>query len=237
MTGPWQTWFRTRPTGDSHKLTNKWQGRWDSNSQPPVLETGALPIELRPCGKRSRAVACLSTTPLLHYRSDLFQNLRNYSRSDRLAALADSKPDAFVHGDRLRQFDRNPRVVTRHAHFCAAQQIRRAGNVRRAEVKLRPVSAEKRRMAATFLFAQDVNLGFELRVRRDRAWLRQHLPALNFFALHTTQQAANVVAGLSLIERLVEHFDARAGRRLRGGFQANDIDRVADLDDAALNTT
>ncbi len=25
-----------------------WQGRRDSNSQPPVLETGALPIELHP---------------------------------------------------------------------------------------------------------------------------------------------------------------------------------------------
>lgn len=25
-----------------------WQGRRDSNSQHPVLETGALPIELRP---------------------------------------------------------------------------------------------------------------------------------------------------------------------------------------------
>ena len=26
----------------------EWQGRRESNSQPPVLETGALPIELRP---------------------------------------------------------------------------------------------------------------------------------------------------------------------------------------------
>ena len=27
-----------------------WQGRGDSNSQHPVLETGALPVELRPSG-------------------------------------------------------------------------------------------------------------------------------------------------------------------------------------------
>jgi hypothetical protein len=30
------------------------QGRQDSNLQPPVLETGALPIELRPSGLRER---------------------------------------------------------------------------------------------------------------------------------------------------------------------------------------
>jgi hypothetical protein len=26
-----------------------WQGRQDLNPQPPVLETGALPVELLPC--------------------------------------------------------------------------------------------------------------------------------------------------------------------------------------------
>ena len=30
------------------------QGRQDSNLQPPVLETGALPIELRPSGLREQ---------------------------------------------------------------------------------------------------------------------------------------------------------------------------------------
>lgn len=29
-------------------MNDFWQGRRDSNSQHPVLETGALPIELRP---------------------------------------------------------------------------------------------------------------------------------------------------------------------------------------------
>ena len=45
-----------------------WQGRRESNSQPPVLETGALPIELRPCAtatsKGSRVYSIiLVTTP------------------------------------------------------------------------------------------------------------------------------------------------------------------------------
>jgi hypothetical protein len=40
------------PTSGTFPLARcKWQGWWDSNSQPPVLETGALPIELHPCAK------------------------------------------------------------------------------------------------------------------------------------------------------------------------------------------
>jgi hypothetical protein len=34
-------------------LNHAGQGRRDSNSQPPVLETGALPIELRPLARPS----------------------------------------------------------------------------------------------------------------------------------------------------------------------------------------
>src|SRR4051812_2912407 len=52
MTWPWQS--RSQPTqrGKTRRPTTvKWQGWWDSNSQPPVLETGALPIELRPWGE------------------------------------------------------------------------------------------------------------------------------------------------------------------------------------------
>ena len=107
-----------------------------------------------------------------------------------------------------------PGVVARHAHFGAAEQVRRAGHVRRAEVELRTVAAEERRVTATFFFRQHVHFGFELRVRGDRTRLGQHLTALNVFTLHTTEQATDVVAGLALIERLVEHFDARAGRAL-----------------------
>ena len=44
-----------------------WQGRRESNSQPPVLETGALPIELRPCKRTTQSRTSYSiilvTTP------------------------------------------------------------------------------------------------------------------------------------------------------------------------------
>src|SRR5262249_31589767 len=155
--------------------------------------------------------------------------------TDRLATLADSETNAFVHGDRLRQLNRDPRVVARHAHFSTAEQVRRTRDVRRAEVELWAVAAEERRVTTTFLFAQHVHFGFELRVRRDRTRLGQNLTALDFFALHTTEQAANVVASLTLIERFVEHFNAGASCALRSGFEADDVDRVAHLHNAALD--
>ena len=37
----------TKKSSNSYKQT--WQGRQDLNLQHPILETGALPIELRPC--------------------------------------------------------------------------------------------------------------------------------------------------------------------------------------------
>src|SRR5918999_5485642 len=40
--------FRPRPHGHGDSAPRAVQGRQDSNLQPPVLETGALPVELRP---------------------------------------------------------------------------------------------------------------------------------------------------------------------------------------------
>ena len=67
-----------------------------------------------------------------------------------------------------------------------------------------------------------------------RAGLAQHLAALDFFALGAAQQDADVVARLALVEQLSEHLDAGAGGLLRRG-DADDLDFLADLDDAALD--
>src|SRR5918997_3154994 len=37
----------------ARRRVRRWQGRQDSNLQPLVLETSALPIELHPSGRRS----------------------------------------------------------------------------------------------------------------------------------------------------------------------------------------
>ena len=62
-------------------------------------------------------------------------------------------------------------VVAGHEHLGAAGKLDAAGHVRRAEVELRPVAGEERRVTAALFLGQDVDLGLELRVRRDRAGL------------------------------------------------------------------
>ena len=106
-------------------------------------------------------------------------------------------------------------VVARHHHLLVLGQLDRAGHVGRAEVELRPVVVEERRVAAAFFLAQHVDLGREVGVRLDAARLAQHLAALDFFALGAAQQDADVVARLALVEELSEHLDAGAGGLLR----------------------
>ncbi|CAJ3927430.1 Uncharacterised protein [Burkholderia pseudomallei] len=91
-------------------------------------------------------------------------------------------------------------------------------------------------MAAAFVLAQHVHFSREVRVRRDRTRLRQNLAALHVFTLRAAQQDTDVVARLTLIQQLAEHFHARAGR-LRRRLDTDDFDFLANLDHAALDTT
>src|SRR6185503_3607498 len=110
------------------------------------------------------------------------------------------------------------------------------GHVGGAEVELRPVVGEERGVTTALFLGQDVSLSLELGVRLDRTRLAQHLATLDFLALGTAEQRADVVAGLALIEQLAEHFDAGDDGLLRGA-QTDDLDFLADLDDAALDAS
>src|SRR5207237_6094692 len=114
----------------------------------------------------------------------------------------------LFHRDRSGQVDRQRGVVTRHDHRGALCESCRTRDVRRTEVELRAVSVEERGVTTALFLRQDVDLSLELRVRRDRARLRQDLTALDVLALHTAEQKADVVARLTLIEELAEHLDA-----------------------------
>src|SRR6185369_8950053 len=109
------------------------------------------------------------------------------------------------------------------------------GHVGGAEIELRTVIAEERRMAATLFFGEDIGLGLELRVGRHGARLGQNLATLDTLAIHAAQQAADIVAGLARIEQLAEHLDA-GDDGLRGRLDADDLDLFANLDDTALDT-
>src|SRR5262245_11425012 len=165
----------------------------------------------------------------------LFDDRRHHAGADRAAAFANGETKLFLHGDRHDQLDRHGDIVARHHHLGALRQVHHAGHVSCAEVELRTVIAEERGMTAALLLGEDVGLCLELRVRLDRAWLGQHLAALHALAIHAAQQAADIVAGLALVEQLAEHFDAGhhgLGRRP----DADDLDFFANLDHAALDT-
>src|SRR5215213_5354764 len=199
-----------------------------------LLASGA---ECRTCGGRAGGPKSSGARPL-YVRSlatSLLDDLRNDAGADGAAALTDGEPEALVHGDRLDQLDRHLDVVAGHDHLRALGQVGHAGDVRGAEVELRPVAVEERGVAATLLLLQAVDLSLELGVRRDRARLAQHLAALDVLAADAAQQAADVVARLALVEDLAEHLDAGDDRVARLGVDADDLDGVAGVDDALLD--
>ena len=62
-------------------------------------------------------------------------------------------------------------------------------------------------MAAALVLGQDVRLALELGVRGGGAGLDDDLSTLDVFALDTTNQQTDVVAGLARVEQLAEHLD------------------------------
>src|SRR3954453_3454524 len=185
---------------------------------------------------RRRAASRPASGHVRSYRSgELLDDFGDHARTHRAAALADREAQAGVHGDRLDQLDRHLDVVARHDHLRALGQVGHSGDVGRTEVELRPVPVEERRVTATLLLLQAVDLGLELGVRRDRAGLAENLPALDVLALGASQEAADVVAGATLVEDLAEHLDAGDDGRVGLRMDADDLDGLARLDDPLLD--
>src|SRR3954464_3345540 len=154
--------------------------------------------------------------------------------ADGPATLADGEALADLDGDRGDELDAHLDVVPGHDHLGALGQPDGPGDVGRAQVELRPVAVVEGGMATTLLLGQDVDLGGELGVGLDRARLGQDLAALDLLALDAPDEAADVVAGLALLEQLLEHLDA-GHDDLAGRLDAPELDLVADLDDAPLD--
>ena len=153
-----------------------------------------------------------------------------------MAAFADSETQALFHGDRGDQRDLHVDVIAGHYHFRPFRQLYGARHVRRAEVELRAVAVEERRMTAAFFLLQYVDLTLEVRVRMHRPRFCQDLPAFDFLAVHTAQQGAHVVTGQRFVQGLPEHFQARDDRGLLLVLQADDFRRVAYVRRATFDT-
>src|SRR5215216_5166591 len=100
---------------------------------------------------------------------ELFDYLGNDARADGSPALSDCEPEALVHGDRLDQLDLHLGVLARRNELAALGELDYAGDVSRAEVELRPIAGDERRVTAALLLLQAVDLRLVLRMRRDRA--------------------------------------------------------------------
>src|SRR5438128_12254542 len=90
--------------------------------------------------------------------STLLNDARDDARTDGAAALADGEAKLLLHRDRYDQRDLHRDVVARHHHLGAGRQGDDAGHVGGAEIELRPVVGEERRMTATLFLRTDVGL-------------------------------------------------------------------------------
>ena len=149
--------------------------------------------------------------------------------------MAKRRPSSIAIG--ADQLDHHLDVVARHHHLHAFRQLARARHVRRAEVELRTVALEERRVTAALFLRQHVHLGLELRVRRDRARLA---PAPG----RARRLRASCRAAARRRCRPPGPGPAACGTSPRPctivfcvGADADDLDFVAHLDDAALDAT
>src|SRR5487761_1966010 len=133
----------------------------------------------------------------------------------RAPAFPDREPQPLFHRDRRNQRHLHRNVVPRHHHLRPPRQHAAPRHVRRPEIKLRPIPVEVRRVPTPLLLRQHIHLAAELRVRRDRPRLRQHLASLHFLPLRPPQQHPDVVPRLPLIQQLPEHLHPRAHRLQR----------------------
>src|SRR6478736_9716639 len=153
----------------------------------------------------------------------LLNDLRDDAGTHGAAALADRKPQALFHRDRADQLHLHLDVVPGHHHLRALRQLHRSRHVGRAEVELRPIPLEERRVPPALLLRQHVHLALELRVRGDRARLREHLPSLDLLTLRAAQQDTDVVPRPTLVEQLAKHLHTRANG-LRRRLDPDDLD-------------
>src|ERR1017187_3232857 len=211
-----------------------WAAEWD---RPPLRRSASRCPQSRSSTDRARGdrmlssgCECVLSRPSVY----LLNHFRNRTGAHRAAAFADRKAQPLVHGHRRDQFHLQVHRVARHHHFRALRQLRYPRHIRRAEVELRPVSFEERRVPPSFFLAQHVYPPHERRVRRDRTRLRDYLPPLHFVLFHAPQQQAHVVPSYPFIQQLLEHFHARHYRLARVA-EAYDLHFLADFALAPLD--
>src|SRR3989344_5398740 len=104
-----------------------------------------------------------------------------------MATFANSKAQTFFECYRHNQLDRGFDVIAGHDHFDSLRESHFSGYVSSSDVKLRPVSGEKWRMASTLFFGQNIDFSLKFGVRFDAPWFCQHLSTLHLILFNTSK--------------------------------------------------
>mmetsp|Transcript_7619 Transcript_7619/g.11430 ORF Transcript_7619/g.11430 Transcript_7619/m.11430 type:complete len:201 (+) Transcript_7619:36-638(+) len=164
----------------------------------------------------------------------LFKDLGNDASPNRPSTLPDREPQPFLNGNGVNERNVQRGVVPGHDHLRALRQLYRARDVGRPHEELRPVVREERRVPPTLVLRQDVDLGLEGLVALHRARFVQHLAPPNVVPFQPSQKGPDVVPRLSLVQHLLEHFDAGACG-LYHVFYSTKLHIVPDLNNPCFN--
>ena len=110
------------------------------------------------------------------------------------------------------------------------------GHVRRADIELRLIPLEEWSVTSAFLFSQNVDLGGEFCMRRNKAWLGQNLTSFNLITFNTAKQKTDIITGLTAIEQFAEHFNT-GHDNLAGITKTDDFHFLIDVDHTLFNTS
>src|SRR5580658_6489583 len=228
--------FLVHVRGPQHRPAVDHRGQWNRTGH---IRAGAL----RRIDNLSRrlienaVIVRLQTNPnFFSVWHGLLDDFRDSACAHRVAAFADRESQPLLERHRRDQRDLRTHVVPRHHHLHSRRQLDVSRYIRRPKVKLRSVSREERRVPPPFFLRQYVRFRLELRVRRDRSRLRQHLPPLHLVLLRPTQQQSHVVSRHPLIQQLPEHFHARH-RLLHRRPESHDLDFLPHLHLPTLDST
>src|SRR5271157_32395 len=181
------------------------------------------------CGLvKDTMIISLKADSNLLFSHNLFQDFGDDAGADGQATFTDGELRSLLESNGNDEFNGEIDVVPRHHHLHPLRQRNVPRHIHRPYVELRPIAREERLVPSTFFLLQHIYLRCELLVRRDRARLRQHLPALHIRPLDTTQQNARIIPRHHFVQLLVEHLRAR-DYRLPGLAQADDLNFFAFL--------
>src|SRR4029453_4897901 len=155
--------------------------------------------------------------------------------ANRPASLTDGELQLLLHGDGLDERHRHVGVVTGHHHIGAFRKVHHTRHVSRAEVELRTIVVEERRMAGALPLRKDVKPSLEIGMRSRCPRLDHDHAALDVLTLGAAQQQAYVLTRLTLVEQLAEHLHACDRGGLLAVADSDDVNGLHDLDHAALD--